>query len=77
MGNTWPTLCVLGGFVRSKPGVEWVSMSAQAAVYSHALYATLRALDQGGYARMVWESVPATIAWQGIQDRLGRAAAAF
>ena len=61
----------------SRTNVDWVTMPQQPAAYSHALYATLRALDQGGYARMVWESVPATIAWQGIQDRLGRAAAAF
>jgi L-threonylcarbamoyladenylate synthase len=60
-----------------QPGVEWVSMSAQAAVYSHALYATLRALDQGGYAQMVWEEVPDNLEWLGIKDRLGRAAAAF
>ena len=58
-------------------GVEWVSMSAQPAAYSHALYATLRALDQGGYAQMVWEEVPDALEWLGIRDRLGRAAAAF
>ena len=58
-------------------GVQWVSMPAQPAAYSHALYATLRALDQGGYAQMVWEEVPDTLEWLGIRDRLGRAAAAF
>lgn len=60
-----------------RPGVEWVTMSAHAEVYSHALYATLRALDQGGYGQMVWEAVPDSLEWLGIQDRLGRAAAAF
>lgn len=59
------------------PGVEWVSMSADPVVYSHALYATLRALDQGGYTQMVWERVPDSLEWLGIKDRLGRAAAAF
>lgn len=58
-------------------GVEWVSMSPQPAAYSHALYATLRSLDQGGYVQMVWEEVPDTFEWLGIRDRLGRAAAAF
>ena len=52
-------------------------MSPHAEVYSHALYATLRALDQGGYGQMVWEAVPDSLEWLGIQDRLGRAAAAF
>ena len=60
-----------------QPGMEWITMSADAAVYSHALYATLRALDQGGYTQMVWEEVPDTLEWLGIKDRLGRAAAAF
>lgn len=60
-----------------RPGVEWVTMSAHAEVYSHALYATLRALDQGGYGQMVWEAVPDSLEWLGIQDRLVRAAAAF
>ena len=60
-----------------QPGVEWITMPALAAVYSHALYATLRALDQGGYGQMVWEEVPNTLEWLGIKDRLGRAAAAF
>lgn len=60
-----------------QPGVEWVMMSAQAGVYSYALYATLRALDQGGYRQMIWEEVPGTLEWLGIKDRLGRAAAAF
>ncbi len=60
-----------------QPGVDWVAMSAQPAAYSHALYATLRALDQGGYAEMVWENVPDSLEWLGIKDRLGRAAAAF
>lgn len=58
-------------------GLEWVAMSAQPAVYGHALYATLRALDQGGYGQMVWEVVPDSLEWSGIRDRLGRAAAAF
>lgn len=76
-----PTVFVTHSLIQNaltrQPGVEWVSMSAQAAVYSHALYATLRALDQGGYAQMVWEEVPDNLEWLGIKDRLGRAAAAF
>jgi len=58
-------------------GIEWISMPAQPASYSYALYATLRALDQGHYACMLWEDVPDAPEWLGIKDRLGRAAAAF
>lgn len=65
------------GALPQQPGAEWVIMPAQPVAYSHALYATLRALDQGGYAQMVWEEVPSTLEWLGIKDRLGRAAAAF
>ncbi len=76
-----PTVYVTHSLAQSsrpqQPGVDWVTMSAQPAVFSHALYATLRALDQGGYAQMVWEEVPDAIEWLGIKDRLGRAAAAF
>jgi len=57
--------------------IDWVTMPAQPAAYSYALYATLRALDQGNYACMLWEEVPDTSEWLGIRDRLGRAAAAF
>ena len=59
------------------PQIDWVTMPAQPAAYSYALYATLRALDQGNYACLLWEDVPDTLEWLGIQDRLGRAAAAF
>jgi L-threonylcarbamoyladenylate synthase len=41
------------------------------------LYATLRALDQSGYARILWEVLPDHPDWLGIKDRLSRAAAAF
>ena len=63
--------------VRLHPQVDWIAVPADPVAYSHALYATLRALDQSGYARMLWERVPDTSDWLGVKDRLGRAAAAF
>lgn len=57
--------------------VQWIEMPETPEAYSHALYATLRSLDLGGYTRMVWERVPEQADWQGIKDRLTRAAAAF
>ncbi len=59
------------------PQVDWIAVPPGPAAYSHALYATLRALDQSGYARMLWEQVPDSSEWRGVKDRLGRAAAAF
>ena len=59
------------------PQVEWIAMPASYAAYGQALYATLRALDQAGYCRLVWEAVPDSPDWLGVKDRLTRAAAAF
>ncbi|MFM7707364.1 MAG: Sua5 family C-terminal domain-containing protein, partial [Gammaproteobacteria bacterium] len=47
-----------------------------AAVYGRALYATLRALDDGRADRLLVEQVPATPEWDAVRDRLMRAAAA-
>jgi L-threonylcarbamoyladenylate synthase len=57
--------------------VDWITMPHGYAAYGQVLYATLRALDQAGYARMIWEEVPEHADWSGVRDRLSRAAAAF
>lgn len=57
--------------------VDWIAMPHGYAAYGQALYATLRALDQAGYVRMIWEEVPEHVDWLGVKDRLSRAAAAF
>lgn len=57
--------------------VDWIAMPHGYAAYGQALYATLRALDQVGYTRMIWEDVPDHADWLGVKDRLSRAAAAF
>ncbi|MEK0435061.1 MAG: hypothetical protein RL369_1110 [Pseudomonadota bacterium] len=49
-------------------------MSADPSVYAHDLYAQLRRLDQAGVDLIVVEQPPATAEWQGINDRLQRAA---
>ncbi|MEO8040622.1 MAG: Sua5 family C-terminal domain-containing protein, partial [Betaproteobacteria bacterium] len=41
---------------------------------AHELYGNLRALDGGGFARIVVESVPLTAEWLAVRDRLARAA---
>lgn len=45
--------------------------------YAQALYGLLRKLDKEGYQRLVFEPVPDSHEWDGVRDRLGRAAAAF
>lgn len=42
--------------------------------YAHDLYAALRSMDAAGAELIVVETPPATSAWQGINDRLRRAA---
>ena len=49
---------------------------ANAAAYGRALYASLRALDDGRADRLLVEEVPATPEWDAARDRLARAAAA-
>lgn len=49
---------------------------SDAAMYGRALYATLRALDDGRADRLLVEQVPATPEWDAVRDRLTRAAAA-
>jgi len=59
------------------PAWRWQAMPADPAAAAHELFAVLRALDAAG-AREIWvESPPRDPAWDGVRDRLSRAAAAF
>ena len=53
------------------------AVPADPAHYAQALYATLRELDHGGYARLLVQAPPHTTDWDAVNDRIGRAAAAF
>jgi L-threonylcarbamoyladenylate synthase len=57
------------------PQVDWIAASTDPVIYAHDLYMQLRALDKGGYARIVFEQVPDTPKWLAVRDRLSRAAA--
>jgi L-threonylcarbamoyladenylate synthase len=54
--------------------ITWRPLPADPSAYGQAMYATLRALDRAGAARILVEAVPATEAWEAIADRLRRAA---
>lgn len=58
------------------PRILWTCMPNDPVQYGHALYASLRSLDESGADCMIWEEVPDTQGWAGIRDRLSRAAAA-
>ncbi len=69
---------VLGEAPGTAPaGVDWVVMPADPVAYARRLYAVLRDLDAAGHALIVLQRPPADAAWQGVNDRIGRAAAAF
>lgn len=59
------------------PAWRWQALPADPAAAAHELFAVLRALDAAG-AREIWvEAPPRDSAWDGVRDRLSRAAAAF
>ena len=45
--------------------------------YARDLYGLLRALDRANVERILIEKLPDSIEWIAVNDRLGRAAAAF
>ncbi len=58
------------------PGVALRQMPDRAVDVAHELFAVLRDFDAGG-ARLIWvETPPPDTAWDGVRDRLVRAAAA-
>ncbi|GAB6846565.1 L-threonylcarbamoyladenylate synthase [Paraburkholderia kururiensis] len=58
-------------------GVHFVAAPEDPHVYARELYGLLRALDRANVARILVEKLPDTIEWIAVNDRLGRAAAAF
>ncbi len=57
--------------------VQWQPVPQDPARYAQALYGLLRDLDGQGYARIIVQAPPATDDWHAVNDRIGRAAAAF
>ncbi|MDR7335472.1 L-threonylcarbamoyladenylate synthase [Roseateles asaccharophilus] len=59
------------------PAWRWQAQPGDPAAAAHELFAVLRQLDSTG-AREIWvEAPPRDPAWDGVRDRLSRAAAAF
>ena len=57
------------------PGLAWIAAPRDAARYAHALYASLRRLDESSGDAILVETPPQTAEWAAINDRLARAAA--
>jgi L-threonylcarbamoyladenylate synthase len=61
--------------VTAEPAPHFERATLDAAVYAQSLYETLRRFDRLGVDRIVVEAPPLTEAWDGVRDRLQRAAA--
>ncbi|HTH60228.1 MAG TPA: L-threonylcarbamoyladenylate synthase [Paraburkholderia sp.] len=61
----------------STPGVHFIAAPEDPPRYARELYGLLRALDRANVVRILIEKLPETIDWAAVNDRLGRAAAAF
>jgi L-threonylcarbamoyladenylate synthase len=57
--------------------VHFVAAPEDPQSYARALYGLLRALDRAEVERILIERLPETVEWIAVNDRLGRAAAAF
>jgi L-threonylcarbamoyladenylate synthase len=60
----------------ARAGVLWRRMSDDAATAAHELFAALRELDATGPQQIWVEAPPEGPSWEGVRDRLRRAAAA-
>jgi L-threonylcarbamoyladenylate synthase len=56
-------------------GVRHQSMPGSASATAHELFAVLRLLDAAGVTQILVEAVPDSPEWDGVRDRLARAAA--
>ena len=61
--------------LRTPSGVVMRPMPPRAADCAHALFGELRAFDQLGVSNILVEAPPSDSAWDGVRDRLTRAAA--
>jgi L-threonylcarbamoyladenylate synthase len=59
------------------PNVHFIAAPDDPHRYARELYGLLRALDGARVARILVEQLPDTPEWIAVNDRLGRAAAAF
>jgi L-threonylcarbamoyladenylate synthase len=57
--------------------VHFIAAPEDPQSYARELYGLLRALDRANVERILIEKLPETIEWIAVNDRLGRAAAAF
>lgn len=76
MSSNSPSVAVYSRTPVRLPGAAvWCAMPPQASAVAHELFAVLRELDALGVAQIWVETPPAGADWEGVRDRLARAAA--
>ncbi len=65
-----------GGWARAA-NVHFIAAPEDPRTYARELYGLLRALDRANVERILVEKLPESAEWSAVNDRLGRAAAAF
>ena len=76
-GVRWVILSYATAPAGLDPRLHWHTLPADPDAYAHDLYAALRELDCAGYGRIVVQRPPSDASWQAVNDRIGRAGAAF
>ncbi|MYN13205.1 threonylcarbamoyl-AMP synthase [Pusillimonas sp. TS35] len=66
-----------GAPTAGKQALSWHVCPRDPETYARNLYAMLRELDAQGYRHIYLEAPPRDEAWRAVNDRIGRAAAAF
>jgi L-threonylcarbamoyladenylate synthase len=64
------------GLASTTEPILWRRMPDDPIAAAHELFAALRGLDEDGAAQIWVEQPPDTPAWEGVRDRLRRAASA-
>jgi L-threonylcarbamoyladenylate synthase len=67
----------LAPLLGTRPGLRFVAAPDNAQHYARDLYSLLRTLDNAAVQRILIERLPLEPEWAAVNDRLGRAAAAF
>lgn len=57
--------------------VRWHLCHSQPKDYAQSLYAMMRSIDADGYSMILLQQPPQNLDWLAVNDRIGRAAAAF
>lgn len=65
------------GMWADAPNVHFIAAPEDPETYARDLYSLLRALDRADVERILIETLPVSAEWSAVNDRLGRAAAAF